>query len=631
MPKLLSGSTLRTGGSNTFIDLAGAQPQLPQSPSTSTGFTIVTDALLQTTYRSSLGNLEMNSGTMWSNLPDGQITLVGTGTGFVFVAGATESTSTNSGALVVEGGVGIGGSLRTDNDIYANGLRIGRGFEGVNNLVITGSADPQINEFSNGQQSVAIGYDALLGLSTAYKSIAIGRNALSTGTEIRNSIAIGDGALKETGSVAALPIGSITDITATNPIVVTVVGHGTNTGTHVVITGVSGMTEINGLTCYVKVITPDTLELYSNLIVTSPIDGTGFTAYSGDGTLSRLLDRDNNIAIGTNAGNKLIDGKQNFFFGDGVAANLTTGSYNFFIGHEVGQNLTHGNGIIAIGGDNIVDGVDDQVNIGSVFYYNGMGNLELMADVEVGLGTPCGTSTAALWVIGGAHISDNVCVESTETSTSTTTGAIVVTGGVGIGKDVFIGQDLTVLGVINGSINTATNLFGGARGSVPFQTSTGITSLLPIGTSGTFLVSDGDVPFWGDLGSIGLGGASTATESIFVNAVIPETTYYLGLSEVINDYSLFDGDSALTYVTTTATTSTFYSSGTSILNVPGSIYSNDGNVNEGNLLYSPSVIVSATAPTNPKVGDFWIDTVNGVELQWIQDGSDRFWIQFTGL
>jgi hypothetical protein len=180
MPKLLSGSTLRTGGSNTFIDLAGAQPQLPQSPSTSTGFTIVTDALLQTTYRSSLGNLEMNSGTMWSNLPDGQITLVGTGTGFVFVAGATESTSTNSGALVVEGGVGIGGSLRTDNDIYANGLRIGRGFEGVNNLVITGSADPQINEFSNGQQSVAIGYDALLGLSTAYKSIAIGRNASLT-------------------------------------------------------------------------------------------------------------------------------------------------------------------------------------------------------------------------------------------------------------------------------------------------------------------------------------------------------------------------------------------------------------------------------------------------------------------
>jgi hypothetical protein len=43
------------------------------------------------------------------------------------------------------------------------------------------------------------------------------------------------------------------------------------------------------------------------------------------------------------------------------------------------------------------------------------------------------------------------------------------------------------------------------------------------------------------------------------------------------------------------------------------------------------VIVSATAPVYPKVGDFWIDTVNGVELQWIQDGADRFWIQFTGL
>ena len=65
--------------------------------------------------------------------------------------------------------------------------------------------------------------------------------------------------------------------------------------------------------------------------------------------------------------------------------------------------------------------------------------------------------------------------------------------------------------------------------------------------------------------------------------------------------------------------------------MPGSIYSNDGNANEANLLYTPRVTVSITAPANPRIGDFWIDPTFGVELQYINDGGNRFWIQFTGL
>jgi len=52
MPRLLSGSTLRRGGSGEFLDLKGAQPQLPPTPTTSTGYTLVTDNLLRTSYRS---------------------------------------------------------------------------------------------------------------------------------------------------------------------------------------------------------------------------------------------------------------------------------------------------------------------------------------------------------------------------------------------------------------------------------------------------------------------------------------------------------------------------------------------------------------------------------------------------
>jgi hypothetical protein len=632
MSKLLSGSKLRAGGSNEFITLETAQPQLPSSPTTSTGFTVVTDALLRTSYRSSLGNLEINSGTVYSNLPDGMIRLSGTGTGFVYVTSSTASTSTTTGALVVKGGIGVGGTINTYKDITVNGITVGQGFEGVNNIVLRGIAKNQTDDYSRGQASLAIGNDSLLGLSTAYKSIAIGRYALNSGTEIRNTIAIGDSALKQTGSVPYLPIATITSISKTNPIVVEAVDHNITTGTHIIITDVEGMTEINSLHCYAKPISTYQIELYSNINVSVPINGSAFTTYSSGGTVSRLLERDNNIGIGTNAGSKLIDGTQNFLFGDGVAANLTTGSYNFFIGHEVGQNITTGSGIIAIGGDNIVDGVDNQVNIGSVFYYNGQGNLELMSDVEVGLGTPCSDTGAALTVIGGANIQDNLCVDSTVTSTSTTTGAVVVAGGAAFGKDVFIGQDLTVLGVIRGAINTTTNIRGGARGSIPYQTATDVTIMLPIGSSGTVLVSSGAVPYWADVtGLAQTGGASTASNAILVNPTTATHVYYLGLTDIIGNYSPEFSDVKLKYVTTASTTSSYYSSGTSLLNVPGNIYSVGGNPDENNLLYSPRVTLSDVPPTNPKVGDFWIDTVNGVELQWIKDGNNAFWVQFAGL
>jgi len=554
MPRLLSGSTLRRGGSGEFIDLKGAQPQLPPTDTTSTGFTLVTDALLRTSYKSSLGNLEFHLGEIYNNIPDGNITLTGTGTGFVYVSSSTASTGTSSGALVVKGGVGIGGALWVDRDIHVNGLTIGRGYEGVNNIVIQGTASPQINEFNNGQESIAIGYDALTGLTSSYKNIAIGRYALSSGTEISNSIAIGDSALKQIGSRHVVPVTSITSATIytsksitgatrTNPVVVTVPTHGLTTGTRVLITGVTGlvynsisllngnlfyvnptslnqfelytnksltnslngvlatnyvtggtiaspvtitannhristgtyveingvngMTKLNGNRYYIDVVNTNTVALYSDEILNIPLDGTGYNSYTNSGTIYRIYLRQNNIAIGTNAAANLVDGEQNFFFGDGIAQNFTTGSYNFFIGHDVAGNMTSGNYNIAIGGDNLVNGVDNQVNIGSVFYYNGAGYLQLNADTGLGINTrSTGTDTGSLTVFGGVGISSNlnvgdtVVVLSTASSTSTVaSNALYVAGGVGVAGSLRVGTvayfngELTVGGSGNVKLN----------------------------------------------------------------------------------------------------------------------------------------------------------------------------------
>jgi hypothetical protein len=262
--------------------------------------------------------------------------------------------------------------------------------------------------------------------------------------------------------------------------------------------------------------------------------------------------------------------------------------------------MTRGSANISIGGDQLVDGLDNQVNIGSVFYFNGGGYTQINSNVGVGLGTRADSSG---------------------------TGALIVNGGVGIVGNLVVGE------LITGTITTSINLDGGILGSIPYQTNAGHTDFIGIGNTNTVLVSNGSTATWRDFAELSTGLASTATNSdnVFVNNAVPLQMYYLGLTEIIGDYGAISSDQHLTYVTTSQTTSSYYTSGTNVLNVPGSIYSNEGNPNLGNLLYSPRIYISFDQPVNPRPGDFWVDANSGLELQWVADGNTAFWIQFTGI
>jgi len=406
MPGLLSGSLLRRGGSGEFIDLASAQPQLPPTDTTSTGYTLVTDGLLRTSYRSSLGNVEFRNAELWSNLTTGTIRILATGTDII-------STSTNTGLFVVNGDVGIWGTMNIGEDIVVNGITIGQGYEGINNIVVRGAALPLPNDFETGQSSIAVGHDTLLGIATSYKAIAIGRYALSSGTEISNTIAIGDSALKLAGVYQTVTVATITNVTLSNPVVITAPGHNLTSGTAIKLFNIDGTVELNDVVYYVST-TTSTVSLYSDVLRTTPIDGTGFTPYvSGTtGTVNRLYFQDSNIAIGAGAGEKLIDGEDNIFIAHRAARLWTTGSNNIILGQNTAKFINSGSGIISIGGDNLVDGQDNQVNIGSVFYYDGRGYAYIAAEVSVGLGTDStGTSSGALVVAGGVGIAGNVYSE----------------------------------------------------------------------------------------------------------------------------------------------------------------------------------------------------------------------------
>ncbi len=78
-------------------------------------------------------------------------------------------------------------------------------------------------------------------------------------------------------STATTAAKTITGITAANPPVVTSSAHGLANGSVVVVTGVVGMTQVNGRAFVVANQAANTFELKG-------VDGTGFTAYSSGGS-----------------------------------------------------------------------------------------------------------------------------------------------------------------------------------------------------------------------------------------------------------------------------------------------------------------------------------------------------------
>lgn len=95
---------------------------------------------------------------------------------------------------------------------------------------------------------------------------------------------------------------NITGITAAIPPVVTAIAHGMVQGQYVYISGVGGMTEVNGNHYRVRAPTADTFQLHQIIYPNAPlpIDGSAFGAYSGGGTTQKATEID--IVTSTNHG-----------------------------------------------------------------------------------------------------------------------------------------------------------------------------------------------------------------------------------------------------------------------------------------------------------------------------------------
>lgn len=202
--------------------------------------------------------------------------------------------------------------------------------------------------------------------------------------------------------------------------------------------------------------------------------GTGFIAGNGAATGTR------NVIIGHSAGTALTTGGYNCILGNGAGAALTSGNNNTFLGDSSGT-LTIGQS------NNTCLGAGSKIAAG------------LAGSTAIGYNANCTTGTTVQIGASGANV-----------NLGGSSSAVTCPG------------SLSVTGAITGNASTATSIAGGAAGDLLYQSSSGVTTKLGIGTAGYSLTSSGSVPQWSavTLGTVmALGNAASAGLNMNTNTI----------------------------------------------------------------------------------------------------------------
>ena len=340
--------------------------------------------------------------------------------GTVFINNSTASTSNTTGALRVLGGVGISGQLNSGPDGRFNGIRVGRG------------AASGVGSDTNAVLGGGTGNDVPLALnSTGLRNVAIGIGTLSSITSSSDNVAIGRFSMRNK------PTGDNNTAVGSNTLL-----EGSGSGNVAVGAGALGTAT-----------------------------GSGNVGLGHD-TLHDIVG-DNNIAIGFLAGNL-----------------MTSGQNNVIIGGNDGSGI---------------DGTNNNILI-----CDGAGNVRIQV-----------------------NLSGTVTVATSVPSTSTTSGSLVVSGGMGIAGDLNSGGNIGTTGVITTSNNTASS-----------STSTG--SIVTLGGIGAAGAIRSGVGFFGDGSGLtnlsSFSGGTVANATVFSSGVtFNSTTAFNGNMSTNNTANLSMG------------------------------------------------------------------------------------------
>jgi hypothetical protein len=510
-----------SSGQTRFIGIGPAGSVLYSNGSTatylSTGSLYVRDAIFATTathlsagvagqipYQTAIGR------TDYVALGTAGAVLVSGGSGApvyqstLTLAGTVQSTSTLTGTLVVGGGVGIGGNVWIGGTLFAS---IDGSISTASNIA-GGTAGSIVYQEALGRtRFIGVGSNGNILQSNGSTATFVSTTTLLVGTAVNAgaSLNIGGGALGSIpyqlglNSTGFIGIGPNTSLLQSN--------------------GTTATWQTTGSITVAGAITAVTASrLAGGAVGSIPYQSaTGLTEYIGIGPAGTILQSNGSTASWFSTGTALVGSSQNINGGQagfipyqdapGVTRFISTGTRGALL--QMGANTATfiATGSIIVGFANqavnatnaseIIGGVAGQLHYQSAtdvtdFVAQGVAGTVLVA---AGTGSPVWQNTLTL--------------AGTVNATNSQSGALVVNGGMGVAKDLYVGGVLYA--TVSGSINTASNIAGGAAGSIPIQTAAGVTSLLPIGVNGTMLRSNGTTLQYVTTTSLHVGTADNAT------------------------------------------------------------------------------------------------------------------------
>lgn len=519
MPKLLSGQVLRDNGSGQYISLPGAQPALGVTPSTSSGFTLITLPNGVTNYSNILGNLAFSSGSITNTVAGEDISINSYGgagfnihapttffdtvqfsstftftdlyaSGEVRFSAGSSSTSITSGTLVVTGGAGISG------DLY-----IGKG------LNVSGSGAVTLTPSGKNVTISPIAGGTVIIAPTTLGSI--------------NNVEIGD-STPSTGRFTSLTAQTASLLNGTD-------SSSTSTGALVVAGGVGV-----GNSLYATSIFDDGKRTITEIDYGVGLDGTSFgptVVMSNTGVLSLTAGTGTNVSSTT--GNIVVWTYGNTLQAVTEQGNQTTVAVEF-------NNLTN----------------STASNTGSVIIRGGLGvakDVFIDGNIYASNLTPSDIYVNTVHANVGFFTTTNISSELYSTATLANN-ALFVTGGVGIqsgltvGADAYIYGNLTVLGTFTTQITSVADV---GRKVVALSTSAGpailaIDSGITVGPIASPFVKfffDG-VSSWKstgniipassvhDLGSLGYQWGSVYSNNVIVSSTVQPTNTSTGALQV---------------------------------------------------------------------------------------------------
>lgn len=445
-------------------------------------------------------------------------------TGAIALVNTTANAqNTNSGALTVAGGVGVGGTQfiggvgGTGNStavaqqaliVNANGIGINGNSYFANNVGIGGTINVT---GASTLSSLNVNSTATLNGSVTANSLGVTNNFNVTGTSVLSGNVTAGADVNVTGN---LNVTGTTTVSGPIRLENATDSAGTNSGALIVSGGagfggnvnVGGNIFVNGtINATVVGVISTATNLAAGAAGAIPYQtGFGQTSFTGVGTSGDVL-------VSRGAGQPAFVNTLTLA-GTTNATSTLTGAFVTLGGAGIGRDLWVG-GALYVGGN-------QAVTTGTI------GELANLTVITAGTDTAVSTSTGnvTIWNTStlqsitdrGAETTNAVKITNTTASTSTNSGALTVTGGVGVGGNLFVGGIVTatVLRTLSTSIqlganSTATNSSSVAIGDTAWANSIANTAV-------------GNQAFSNGIGATAYGNGSSAvgTNAIAIGSIV---------------------------------------------------------------------------------------------------------------